>query len=201
MVGTLLIGDQLRQTRIRFRKAIKYEAYFNSIGEGYDAEDAVFNGYYYKNKTLQFIVVNRAKYGSGCNFKHQIFEYRVDNCYIPSNGYCFSKFINFLSCIGYKQQCLGFIRNEKRRSNIMTMARIQPCLRKIGVNLGYYNGREKWLGNITESKKALKLHINHSCLIWKNENFSFNQTIKELKYNYNLFDNYTTEKNDESQFE
>ena len=31
----------------------------------------------------------------------------------------------------YKEQYLHFIRNEQRRSNIMTMACIQPCLRKI----------------------------------------------------------------------
>ena len=48
MVGNLKIGDQIRQTHIRFRNISDYEAYINAIDEGYDAEDAIFNGYIYK---------------------------------------------------------------------------------------------------------------------------------------------------------
>ena len=44
MVGNLRVGDQIRQTHIRFRNIIDYVAYINSIDEGYDAEDAIFNG-------------------------------------------------------------------------------------------------------------------------------------------------------------
>ena len=39
-------------------------------------------------------------------------------------GYCFVKCINFLTGEDYKEQYLDFIRNEKRRSNIMTKAGI-----------------------------------------------------------------------------
>ena len=35
---------QVRQTHIRFRKIDDYESYINAIDEGYDAEDAIFNG-------------------------------------------------------------------------------------------------------------------------------------------------------------
>ena len=35
---------QVRQTHIRFRKTDDYESYINAIDEGYDAEDAIFNG-------------------------------------------------------------------------------------------------------------------------------------------------------------
>ena len=65
----------------------------------------------------------------------------------------------------YKQQYLDFIKIEDRRSRIVTMALIQPCLKKLGVNLGYYNGKEKWLRNITEKNIALKLHNSLFCLI------------------------------------
>ena len=40
MVGLLEVGDQIRQTHIRFRNITDYEAYIISIDEGYDAEDA-----------------------------------------------------------------------------------------------------------------------------------------------------------------
>ena len=37
------------------------------------------------------------------------------------------------------------------------------------------------------------LNNNHFCLIWKSENVSFNQAIKELKDNFKKVDNYKTE--------
>ena len=44
MVGNLKVGDQVRQTHIRFRNIEDYGAYINAIDEGYDAEDAIVNG-------------------------------------------------------------------------------------------------------------------------------------------------------------
>ena len=58
MVGNLKVGNQIRQTHIRFRNINDYEAYINSIDEGYDAEDSIFNGYVYKINTPQFNKVN-----------------------------------------------------------------------------------------------------------------------------------------------
>ena len=113
-----------------------FEAYINSIDKGYDAEDAIFNGYIYKLNTPQFNKVNRSQYGNGCDFKHEIIEYRGNNCFIPTKGYCFVKCVNFLTGEDYKEKYLDFIRNEKRRSNIMTKARIQPFCRANSINLG-----------------------------------------------------------------
>ena len=79
MVGTLKVGDQIRQTHIRFRNISDYEAYNNAIDEGYDAEDAIFNGYIYKINTPQFNKVNRSQYGNGCSFDKIIIEYRGNN--------------------------------------------------------------------------------------------------------------------------
>ena len=42
------------ETHFRFRNITGYEAYINAIDEGYDAEDAIFNGYFYKLNTPQF---------------------------------------------------------------------------------------------------------------------------------------------------
>ena len=110
------------------------------------------------------VIKNRDEYEyeNGCDFKHQNIEYRGKNCYIPSNGYCFIECINFFTGEVYKQEYFDFIRNENR-SNIMTKARIQPRLGKLGVNMSYYNGKEIWPRNIIESNKALFLHNNHFC--------------------------------------
>ena len=86
MVGNLKIGDQIRQTHIRFRNINDYEAYNKVIDEGFNAEDAFFNGYIDKLDTSQFNKANRSEYGNGCDFKHEIIENRGNNCFIPSNG-------------------------------------------------------------------------------------------------------------------
>ena len=45
MVRNLKVGDQIRQTHTRSRNIDDFESYINSIDEGYDAEDSIFNGY------------------------------------------------------------------------------------------------------------------------------------------------------------
>ena len=97
MVGSLKVGDQIRQTHIRFRNITDHEAYINCMDEGYDAEDGIFDGYAYKINTPHINLVNRSQYGKGCDFKHEIIEYQGDNCFIPTEGYYFVKCINFLT--------------------------------------------------------------------------------------------------------
>ena len=82
MVGYLKIGDQNTETHARFINISNYEAYINTIDQNYDSEDAIFNGYIYKIDIPQFNLVNRSQYGNGCDFKHEIIEYRGNNCYI-----------------------------------------------------------------------------------------------------------------------
>ena len=65
MVANLKVGDQIRQTHNRFRNIDDFEAYINAIDEGYDAEDAIFNGYVYKLNTPQFNKIIISQYGNG----------------------------------------------------------------------------------------------------------------------------------------
>ena len=200
MVGNLKVGDQIRQTLIRFRNIADYEAYINAIDERYDAEDAIFNGYIYKNDTAQFNIVNRSQYGKSFDFKHEIIEYRGNNCFIPTKEYCFVNCYNFLTGEDYKQQYLDFIRNEKRRSNIMTKARIQPFCRANNINLGYFDGTKVFPRSVTEKNIAFFLYNNNFCLIWKSESVSFKEAIKQLKNNFEIVDKYITEENVNSHF-
>ena len=89
MIGKLSIGDQNREKHIRFRNIDDYESYIIAIDQDYEAEDAFLNGYIYKYFTPQFHLVNRNQYGDGCDFKHEIIEYRGNNCFIPAKG-CFT---------------------------------------------------------------------------------------------------------------
>ena len=82
----------------------------------------------------------------------------------------------------------------------MTMARYQPCLRKLGIDLGYYNGDRVFPRSVTNRDSALYLCNNHFCLIWKSQHVSFNQAINETKNNFKIVDNYITEENVNSHF-
>ena len=195
MVGNLKVGDQIRQTHIRFRNISDYEAYINSIDQDYDSDDSIFNGCIYKVDTPQFNKVNRSQYGNGCSFDKIIIEYRGNNCFIPTKGYCFIKCINYLTGQDYKQQYLDFIRNEKRRSNIMTKARIQPFSNKNNINLGSYNDDRVFPRSVSNRDCALYLYNNHICLIWKSQGKNFKDAVQGLKDNFKIVDNYITEEN------
>ena len=155
---------------------------------------------YLQNQYPQFNKVKGSQYGNGCDFKHEIIEYRGNNCFIPTKGYCFIKCVNFLTSRDYKQQYLDFIRNEQRRTNIMTKARIQTFCRANNFNLGHYNEDRVFPRSVTNRDSALFLFNNHFCVIWKSEGVSFKQAIKELKDNFKIVDNYITEENVTSHF-
>ena len=114
MVGRLKLADHIRDIHVRFRNINDYGVYINKIDQDYESDDAIFNGYIYKINTPQFNSVNRSHYGNGCDFKHEVIEYRSNHCFIPTKGYCFGKEVNFLTGDDIKEQYLKFIRNEKR---------------------------------------------------------------------------------------
>ena len=200
MVGKLSIGDQFCETRIRFRNNTDYEAYINSIDEGYDAEVCIFNGFIYEIDTPQLNLVNRSQFGNECDFKQQIFEFPGNICYIPTKSYCFIKCNNFLTGKDYKQQYLDFIRNGRRRSNIMTKARIQPFCGAKKNYLGNFDGIKVFPRSVTNRINAVFLHNNHSCLKCRSENVSFNKAIIEFKDNFKIVDNFITEESVNSHF-
>ena len=80
------------------------------------------------------------------------------------------------------------------------MARIQPFCRANNNNLGYYNGDRVFPRSVTNRDSALFLFNNHFCVIWKSENVSFKQTIRELDDNFKMVDNYITDENVTSHF-
>ena len=68
------------------------------------------------------------------------------------------------------------------------------------INLGYFDGTRFFPRSITEKNIALFLYNNHFCLIWRSENVSFIQALKELKDNFKIVDNYIKEENVISHF-
>ena len=193
--GKMIIGPVEHKTNIRFKYMDDFEKYINAIDIDYDSEDVTFTGYVYKIDTPHFKVVKRSAYGRGTNYMQEIIEYHGQNCYIPTSGMCFIKCINYFTKKDYTEEFLNFIRTEQRRSNVMTSARIQPFCRKYNINIGCFDGTRINPRNITQRNTALKIHKNHSCLIWKSDNVSFNQVIEdELKPNFKVVDNVVSDK-------
>ena len=149
MVGNLSLGDQISETHIRFGHMGDFESYIKAIVEKYEAKDAIFEDYIYKIDIPQFFnLIIGSQYGNGSDFKHETFEYHGNNCFIPTKGYCFVKCIKYLTGEDSRQQYLDFIRNDKRRSNIMTMAHIQPFCRANNINLGSFVGTKVFLDRL-----------------------------------------------------
>ena len=181
MVSNLKISDQIRETNIRFRKKDDFEAYINAIDVDYDSEDAIFKGYIYKLDTCHFNKVNQSQLGNGCDFKDEIIEYRFNNCFIPTKRYGFVKCIKFLTGQNYKKQYLDFIRNEQRRSNIMTKARFQPFRRANNNNLEYYNEDRVFPRSVTNRDRALYLYIITFVYSGKMKMLVLNKLLKNSK--------------------
>ena len=193
--GKMIIGPVEHKTNIRFKNMDDFERYINAIDIDYDSEDVTFTGYVYKLNTPRFKVVKRSAYGRGINYMQEIVEYHGRNCYIPTSGMCFIKCINYFTKKDYTQEILTFIRAEQRRSNVMTSARVGSFCRKYNINIGCFDGTRINPRNITQRNTALKIHDNHFCLIWKSDNVSFNQVIKdELKPNFKVVDNVVSDK-------
>ena len=66
----------------------------------------------------------------------------------------------YLHGVVYLKACLECISNKKRQLNVMIQARIQPCLKKLGILLGYYNEKEAWPRDINEKYTAFLIYNN-----------------------------------------
>ena len=68
----------------------------------------------------------------------------------------------------------------------MTSARIQPFCKKYNISLGVYNIKQQEIlpRSISQRKGCLFIHVDHFCLIWKTNNTTFSDAIKELKDNF-----------------
>ena len=82
----------------------------------------------------------------------------------------------------------------------MANARFQPFCRANNINLGCFDGIRVFLRIVFERNRAIFLHNNHFCPMWKLQAVSFNKSIEELERNFEIVDNYITEENVNSHF-
>ena len=188
------VGPIEHKTNIRFKKMDDFESYINAMDVDYKSEYVTFTGYVYKLNTPQFNVVKRSAYGKGSNYMKEIVEYCGHISYIPTSGHCFIKSTKYFTKTDYTEEFLTFIRNEQRRSNIMTSARVQPFCKKYNMNIGCLDGTRRNPRNLTQRNTSLFIYNNHFCLIWKSDGISFDKAIKEIKGNSKVVDNIISDK-------
>ena len=87
------------------------------------------------------------------DFKLDIVEYTGNNFLFLQVVIVSEKVYNRLTGKDYTKEFLTFIRNEQRRSNIMTSDRIQPFRRKYKINIGFYDGFRVCARNNTKKIK------------------------------------------------
>ena len=137
----------------------------------------------YKLNTPEFNKIKRSQFGRVAIFQQGIVEYIGFNCFIPTSGKCFIKCFNHQTSKVYMNEFSTFIRIEERLSNVMTFARVQPFCRENNINISCFDGFRVCPRNIIEKNRAVYIHKNHFCLIWKTQGVSFIKTIRELKGN------------------
>ena len=64
----------------------------------------------------------------------------------------------------------------------MILANLQPFCKKYNRNLGIYFQKQRSIlpKTTTESRISLDIHKNHFCVIWKKNQSSFPDAIKEV---------------------
>ena len=112
----MLIDEIKQKTNIRFKNFDDFGTYINATdNSGYDSDDVIFTGWFYKLNTLDFKTVNRSQFGRGTEFKQDIVEYIGNTCYIPTGGNCFKKCVNYLNGKDYTEEFITYIPTEQRR--------------------------------------------------------------------------------------
>ena len=81
-----------------------FENSVDAVEIDYHTGDLIITCYVYNLITPQFNKVNISQYGKGNNFKQDIVEYIVNNCYIPTKGNCFKKCINYFTKKDYSEE-------------------------------------------------------------------------------------------------
>ena len=191
LVGFMVVRKNVRKTNISFINFKEFENYIFSLVEiVYEIDDSIFTECIYKLETPVFNLVNRSGYGKTTDYKRVIFEVIADNCYMLTSKYRFIKCIIFSTGKNFKQKFLEFIRNQLRRTHVLTQARIQAFVWSDSINIDYHIGKDLFPRSFTERKRALSLYNNYFCLIRESECVIFKKAVKEIKSNFKVVDNY-----------
>ncbi|ESO93412.1 hypothetical protein LOTGIDRAFT_161983 [Lottia gigantea] len=171
--------------RLSGLNAQTFQIIYSKMHETSDTSDWYFTGEIILRKN-NFRIVERSKKGSGVNLLKKIYEYIGENCYIPTDCYCFIKCVNYITNTDLTKEFQDFINSfqKSNRKGVMTTARISKFNKKFNTNFQIYNPKDSHF----QPKKVLEefdwvfyLHKEHFCLIRRNNKAL---GIKEIEDNY-----------------
>ena len=72
---------------------------------------------------------------------------------------------------------------------------MQPFCKKHNINLGVYNPKQQEIlpRSVTEQRICLFIHENHFCVVWKTEQATFTDAIKESEKKFEYHSNHITD--------
>ncbi|ESO92312.1 hypothetical protein LOTGIDRAFT_162615 [Lottia gigantea] len=163
-----------------------FHNFFATVDVKSDSSDWYFSGKIILRRN-NLKEIKRSKKGSGVTLLKKINEYNDGiNCYIPSDGYCFVKCLNYVLNKDYTKEFQDFINSfsKSNRKGVMTTARICEFNKKFNTNFQIYMPKHRHFQPKKVSEEldwVFYLHKSHFCLIKRN-----NKTlgIKEIEDNY-----------------
>ncbi|ESO86699.1 hypothetical protein LOTGIDRAFT_166974 [Lottia gigantea] len=179
------VGKHKQDMRLSGFNAQTFQAIYTKIHGISDTSDWYFTGEIIFRKN-NFRIVKRSKTGRGGNLLKKINEYIGENCYIPSDGYCFIKCVNIFMNKDLTKQFQDFINSfpKSNRKGVMTTARICEFNKKFNTNFQMYMPKHRHFQpkKVTEELDwVFYLHKEHFCLIRRNNKAL---GIKEIEDNY-----------------
>ncbi|ESO84189.1 hypothetical protein LOTGIDRAFT_155514 [Lottia gigantea] len=159
---------------------------FSNMDKKSDASDWYFTGKIILMKD-NFQEIKRSRVGrGGTDLLKKINEYEGENCYIPTDGYCFIKCVNRvlnkdLTC-KFQEYINGF--SKANRKGVMTCARRKEFNKKFTTSFQIYNPKNRHFHPRDvhdELDWVFYLHNSHFCLIRRSQK---SLGIQEIESNY-----------------
>ena len=178
-------GEFKQNMNLSFFNAAMISRVVTNMSEKSDCSDWYFTGHIIYRKD-DFKPIKRSNIGKGTQLLFTIKEYVGEYCYIPTDGACFIKCVNYVLKRDLTKEFNDFIYSYSKhnRNGIMTQARIGEFNKKNETLFQIYNPKDRSLYPRkidSQLEWVLYLHNNHFCLI-KRDNKSLG--IKEIKENY-----------------
>ncbi|ESP04509.1 hypothetical protein LOTGIDRAFT_170755 [Lottia gigantea] len=156
-----------------------------NMEEKSDPSDWYFTGSIFLLKD-NFKEIKRSKVGRETELLKKINEYIGENCYIPTDGNCFIKCVNYVLNKDLTNEFQNFINgfSKANRKGVMTSARINEFNNKCDISFQIYTHNNRNLRPTIVKEEldwVLYLHNSHFCLIRRNKK---SLGIKEIEDNY-----------------
>ncbi|PAA48597.1 hypothetical protein BOX15_Mlig030240g1 [Macrostomum lignano] len=188
--------EEINQYLATFYNISQFQAWFKHLVENYDMNLSVFSGRLKMTPNEITLKHERSKQGMGTNVMCEIAEYKDEYCYIPSDGNCFYKCVQFIygDKAPRKDEYGAWLYDSRTQRGLMTNSRIGRFNEHFNLSIGLYNTKNR--GIEPKSQRGIHhdwllinyfhtpdYHIGHYCLI---SNKQRGIALERIKDNYKV---------------